>query len=219
MSTPPVLWQPSERAIEEAQVTQFARHAIRKHRLDLNSYPDFYRWTVDNPELFWSEVWDWCGVIASRKGGTVLVDGDKMPGTRWFPEARLNFAENLLRRGDRGDALVFWGESGAPRRLSYSDLTSDVSRSVQALLALGLRAGDRAAAFIPNIPETSMLVLARLRRRRRDRALRPDRAEDPVLRRRLPLQRAGARFARTRGGDRRAAADAPQGGRDSVPGS
>jgi acetoacetyl-CoA synthetase len=162
MSTPPVLWQPSERAIEEAQVTQFARHAIRKHRLDLNSYPDFYRWTVDNPELFWSEVWDWCGVIASRKGGTVLVDGDKMPGTRWFPEARLNFAENLLRRGDRGDALVFWGESGAPRRLSYSDLTSDVSRSVQALLALGLRAGDRAAAFIPNIPETSMLALAAL---------------------------------------------------------
>ena len=162
MSTPPVLWQPSERSIEEAQVTQFARHAIRKHRLDLNSYPDFYRWTVDNPELFWAEVWDWCGVVASRKGGTVLVDGDKMPGARWFPEARLNFAENLLRRGDRGDALVFWDESGAQRRLSYSDLTSEVSRAVQALQALGLRAGDRACAFIPNLPETGMLALAAL---------------------------------------------------------
>jgi acetoacetyl-CoA synthetase len=162
MSTPPVLWQPSERSIEEAQVTQFARHAIRKHRLDLNSYPDFYRWTVDNPELFWAEVWDWCGVVASRKGSTVLVDGDKMPGARWFPEARLNFAENLLRRGDRGDALVFWDESGAQRRLSYSDLTSEVSRAVQALQALGLRAGDRACAFIPNLPETGMLALAAL---------------------------------------------------------
>ena len=162
MSTPPILWQPSERAIEDAQVTQFARHAIRKHRLDFNSYPDFYRWTVDNPELFWSEVWDWCGVIASKKGGTVLVDGDKMPGARWFPEARLNFAENLLRRGDRGDALVFCDESGARRRTSYSDLTSEVSRAVQALAAIGLRAGDRAAAFIPNIPETSMLALAAL---------------------------------------------------------
>ena len=162
MSTPPVLWQPAERSIEEAQVTQFARHAIRKHRLELNSYPDFYRWTVDNPELFWTEVWDWCGVVAARKGSTVLVDGDKMPGARWFPEARLNFAENLLRRGDRGDALVFWDESGAQRRLSYSDLTSEVSRAVQALQALGLRAGDRACAFIPNLPETGMLALAAL---------------------------------------------------------
>ncbi len=162
MAVPPILWLPSERTIEEAQVTQFARQLVRKHRLELNTYPDFHRWTVDNPELFWSEVWDWCGVVASRKGATVLVDGDKMPGARWFPEARLNFAENLLRRGDRGDALVFWDERGLRRRVSYSDLTSDVSRAVQALGALGLRAGDRAAAFIPNLPETSMLALAAL---------------------------------------------------------
>jgi acetoacetyl-CoA synthetase len=162
MSVPPVLWQPSERAIEEAQVTQFARQVIRKHRLEVNTYPDFHQWTVDNPEIFWNEVWEGCGVIASRKGATVLVDGDKMPGARWFPEARLNLAENLLRRGDRGDALVFWDEGGFRRRVSYSDLTSDVSRAVQALLALGLRAGDRAAAFIPNLPETAMLALASL---------------------------------------------------------
>jgi acetoacetyl-CoA synthetase len=162
MSTPPILWQPSERAIEEAQVTQFARQVIRKHRLEVNTYPDFHRWTVDNPELFWSEVWDFCGVVASRKGAAVLVDGDKMPGARWFPEARLNFAENLLRRGDRGDALVFWDEAGAKRRLSYSELTSEVSRAAQALQAIGLRAGDRAAAFIPNLPETAMLALAAL---------------------------------------------------------
>ncbi|MGH8691221.1 MAG: AMP-binding protein, partial [Burkholderiales bacterium] len=162
MPVPPILWQPAERSIEEAQVTQFARQLVRKHRLELNTYPDFHRWTVDNPELFWTEVWDWCGVIASRKGNAVLVDGDKMPGARWFPEARLNFAQNLLRRGDRGDALVFWDERGLRRRVSYSDLTSDVSRAVQALAALGLRAGDRAAAFIPNIPEASMLALAAL---------------------------------------------------------
>jgi acetoacetyl-CoA synthetase len=85
-----------------------------------------------------------------------------MPGARWFPEARLNFAENLLRRGDRGDAFVFWDERGVQRRVSYSDLTSDVSRAAQALAQLGLRAGDRAAAFIPNLPETGMLALAAL---------------------------------------------------------
>ena len=162
MTQPGILWSPSERAVEEAQVTQFARQMVRKHKLDLNSYSAFHQWTVDNPETFWSEVWDFCGVIASRKGSTVLVDGDKMPGARWFPEARLNIAENLLRRGDRGDALVSWDENGFRRRVSYSDLTSDVSRAVQALLGIGLRAGDRAAAFIPNLPETGMLALAAL---------------------------------------------------------
>jgi acetoacetyl-CoA synthetase len=156
------VWTPTEQAIERAQVTQFARHVVRKYRLESNSYPDFYRWTVDNPAEFWSEVWDWCGVIASKKGSTVLVDGDKMPGAKWFPEARLNFAENLLRRGDQGDAFVFWDERGFQRRVSYSNLTSDVSRAAQALAALGLRPGDRAAAFIPNIPETGMLALAAL---------------------------------------------------------
>ncbi len=159
-TAPPILWQPSPEQIEAAQLTQFAQHAVRKYRLDINSYPDFYDWTVANPEEFWSEVWDWCRVIAGRKGGTVLVDGDKMPGAKWFPEARLNFAENLLRRGDRGDACVFWDESGFRRRVSYADLYSEVSRAAQALAALGLRPGDRAAAFIPNMPETATLALA-----------------------------------------------------------
>src|SRR5688572_10871924 len=158
-SAPSLLWQPGERAVEEAQVTQFARQVIRKRKLDLNSYPDFYRWTVDNPEEFWTDVWDFCGVIGKR-GAAVLVDGGKMPGASWFPEARLNFAENLMRRGDRGDAFVLWDETGFRRRLSFSDLTSEVSRAEQALRALGLRAGDRAAAFIPNIPEAGMLALA-----------------------------------------------------------
>src|SRR5205814_5598526 len=142
-SAPKILWQPSERAIEDAQLTQFARQVIRKRKLDANSFPDFYRWSVDHPEEFWSDAWDFCGVIASRKGSTVLVDGDKMPGAHWFPEARLNLAQNLLRRGDRGDAFVFWDETGFKRRVSYSDLTSDVSRAAQALQALGLRPGDR----------------------------------------------------------------------------
>ncbi|MEW5864545.1 MAG: acetoacetate--CoA ligase [Pseudomonadota bacterium] len=156
------IWQPSQEAIESAQITRFARQVARKHRLELDSYADLYRWSVENPEAFWSEIWDFCGVIAPKKGSTVLVDGDHMPGAKWFPEARLNFAENLLRRGDRGDAFVFWDERGYQRRVSYSELTSEVSRAAQALSALGLRPGDRACAFIPNIPEAGMLALAAL---------------------------------------------------------
>jgi acetoacetyl-CoA synthetase len=156
------LWEPSERAVEEAQLTQFARQVVRKRRLEAASYPEFYRWSIERPEEFWADVWDFCGVVASRKGSTVLVDGDKMPGARWFPEARLNLAENLMRRGDRGDAFVFWDESGLRRRVSYAELYSDVSRAAQALAALGLRSGDRVAAFIPNLPEAGMLALAAL---------------------------------------------------------
>jgi acetoacetyl-CoA synthetase len=162
MSAPKLLWQPTAEDVESALVTQFGRQVVRKHRLELNTYPDFHKWTVENPEIFWSEMWDFGGVVASRKGSTVLVDGHKMPGARWFPDARLNFAENLLRRGDRGDAFVLWDERGPSRRISYSDLTSEVSRAAQALVALGLRAGDRAAAFIPNIPEAGVLALAAL---------------------------------------------------------
>src|SRR5258706_14584168 len=157
---PPILWAPTEPMIEAALATQFARQMVRKHRLELNTYAEFYRWNIDSPETFWAAVWDFCGVIASGKGQTVLVDGDKMPGARWFPEARLNFAENLMRRGDRGDAFVLWDERGFRRRLSYSELTSEVSRAVQALPALGLRSGDRVAAFIPNIPEAAILAPA-----------------------------------------------------------
>ena len=182
-SAPKLLWQPGASAIEEAQVTQFARQVIRKRKLDLNTYPDFYRWTVDNPEEFWADVWDFCGVIASKRGNTVLVDGDKMPGAHWFPEARLNFAENLMRRGDRGDAFVLWDETGFRRRLSFSDLTSDVSRAEQALRALGLRAGDRAAAFIPNIPEAGMLALAGLSQGMVWSSCSPDFGVDGVLER------------------------------------
>src|SRR5438045_4553977 len=120
--TPKKLWEPSERAIEEAQVTQFARQVIRKRKLDANSYDEFYDWSVAHPEEFWGEVWDACGVIASRKGGTVLLDGDKMPGARWYPEARLNIAEHLMRRGDRGGDLVLLDKNVPRSRGSYADV-------------------------------------------------------------------------------------------------
>ena len=160
-SAPKLVWQPGERAIQDAQLTHFAQQVIRKRKLDVNGFADFYQWSVDQPEEFWSDLWDFGGVIG-RKGSTVLADGDKMPGAHWFPEGRLNLAQNLLRRGDRGDAFVFWDETGFKRRSSYSDLTSDVSRAAQALKALGLRAGDRVAAYMPNIPETGMFALAAL---------------------------------------------------------
>ena len=153
------MWAPSQAAIESAQVTQFARYCVHRHGLKLNTYPEFYRWTCDRSEDFWSALWDWGGV-RGRKGDRILVDGHRMPGAKWFPEARLNFAENLLRRREGSDALVFWDEKGFRRRMSYAELHAQVSRSAQAMRAAGLQPGDRVAAFIPNMPETCVLALA-----------------------------------------------------------
>ncbi|HUL93701.1 MAG TPA: acetoacetate--CoA ligase [Burkholderiales bacterium] len=154
------LWEPSQERIAEANLTRFARQAIRDWKLGFNDYPAFYRWTTEHPEQFWDSVWKFARVRSSAKGARVLVDGGRMPGARWYPEARLNFAENLLRRRDASTALVFWGENRVKRRLSHRELYDQVSRVAQGLLALGVKPGDRIAAYMPNMPEAIAAMLA-----------------------------------------------------------
>ncbi|WP_377278623.1 acetoacetate--CoA ligase [Rhizobium sp. R86522] len=122
-------------------------------------YDDFHRWSVEDRAAFWSAVWDYCEVIG-EKGGLALSDGDDMLKARFFPEARLNFAENLLAHAGEGDALLFRGENKVADRWSWSRLTATVSRLQQALSAMGIGEGDRVAAMMPNMPETVALMLA-----------------------------------------------------------
>src|SRR5256885_15437604 len=100
------LWTPSPERIEEANLTRFARQAIRDWKLGLNDYPAFYRWTTEHPEQFWDSVWKFASVRASTKGARVLVNGGQMTGARWYPESRITLAENLLRRRDTSPAKV-----------------------------------------------------------------------------------------------------------------
>jgi acetoacetyl-CoA synthetase len=125
----------------------------------LTTYRDLHAWSVDDRAGFWSLLWDFAGVIG-EKGERVLIDGDRMPGARFFPDARLNFAENLLRRDDDGDAIVFRGEQDGTRRISWRDLKALVSRLQQMLKALGVAPGDRVAALLPNVPEAIAAMLA-----------------------------------------------------------
>ncbi len=161
---PQPLWRPSVQRIAQARLTDFARKAIRRWQLDLNTWPDFLRWSIDSPEQFWASVWDDCGVIASHRGARMVMDREKMPGARWFPESRLNFAENLLRvhgpADGSKDALVFWGEDKLQRRVSRDQLRQQVSRLAQALRAAGVGPGDRVAGYLPNMPEAIMAMLA-----------------------------------------------------------
>ena len=154
------LWQPSPERIARANLTAFARHARRQWRADVGDYTSLYRWSVAEPEQFWQSVWSFCKVIGDRGSGPVLLDGDRMPGARWFPQARLNFAENLLRRRDRATALVFWGENRLKSRVTYGELYTEVSRIAQALRAAGVGPGDRVAGYMPNVPGTVIAMLA-----------------------------------------------------------
>ena len=154
------LWAPSSQRIQDANLTRFAQAARDAWRADVGDQAALYRWSIEKPQEFWSTLWSFAEVVAERRGEVVLVDGEKMPGARWFPDASLNFAENLLRRRDDADALVFWGEDRVRRRMSFAELYAQVSCTAQALRAAGVSSGDRVAAYVPNMPEAVVAMLA-----------------------------------------------------------
>jgi acetoacetyl-CoA synthetase len=154
------LWQPSPQQVEESNLTRFRRAVNERWGAGLGDYAALHRWSIERPDRFWRSLWDFAEVIAESVGETTLVDGQKMPGARFFPEARLNFAENLLRRRDAADAIVFWGEDKVRRRLSHAELYDAVSRLAQAFAADGVGPGDRVAGYLPNMPETVIAMLA-----------------------------------------------------------
>jgi acetoacetyl-CoA synthetase len=158
MNTP--LWQPSAEAIAASNMTALMRAAESKYAISLPDYAALHAWSTDAPDHFNRLLWDFCGVIADRRGDIVLEHGDRMPGARWFPQARLNFAENLLRRRDNDTAIVFWGEDRVKSSLTYAELHHEVSRLAQALRASGIKAGDRIAGYLPNIPGAVIAMLA-----------------------------------------------------------
>ncbi len=153
------LWTPSE-AFKAAQpLTHFIEWCATREARRFADYDAFYSWSVEDRAAFWSAVWDYCGVVGD-KGVVALADDGDMLKTRFFPQAQINFAENLLAHAGDGDALVFRGENKVSDRWSWSRLTATVSRLQQALAAMGIGEGDRVAAMMPNMPETVALMLA-----------------------------------------------------------
>jgi len=153
------LWEPSEDRRRATQIAAFMDAVNARFHTEISDYDALWRWSVDNREDFWEAVWDFGGVIGD-KGSRRLADGDAMPGAKFFPDARVNFAENLLRRDGDGDAMVFWGEDKVKRRLSWAEVRAAVARLAAALKADGVGPGDRVAAYMPNMPETVIGMLA-----------------------------------------------------------
>ena len=154
-----ILWQPSPERIRNANITAFIAHVNGSCGTRIGQFSELYAWSVAEPGRFWSALIEFAGLAAETWGERVLVDADRMPGARFFPDARLNFAQNLLRRRDEADALVFWGEDKVRRRVSWRELYDQVSRFAQGLQAAGVGPGDRVAGYLPNMPEAIVAML------------------------------------------------------------
>jgi acetoacetyl-CoA synthetase len=153
------LWRPSPDRIARTNLTRFMKEAERRAGVPPGEYDALHRFSVERPDDFWPLVWEFGQVIADTPGSRVVDDFDRMPGARFFPEARLNFAENMLRGPDRV-ALVFQREDRASRTLTLDELRAAVAQTAAALRAEGVTAGDRVAGYLPNMPEAIVAALA-----------------------------------------------------------
>ncbi len=145
------LWIPSAERAARTELARFMRLAGKP------DYEALHRWSVQSSAEFWNLLWDFCEV-RGEKGSRIVMDGERMPGAKWFPDATLNYAENLLQA--EGEAMVFWGEDRIRRRLTHEQLRRLVSRLAQALADAGVGKGDRVAGYLPNVPEATAALLA-----------------------------------------------------------
>jgi acetoacetyl-CoA synthetase len=153
------LWQPSRERVLGSNLTAFARAAESEWGRALPDYAALYRFSIEAPEVFWRSLWRFAEILGDGADGPVLEGAGRMPGARWFPRARLNFAENLLRRRDGAPALIAWAEGRPRREISHAELRADVARLAQALRAWGVGPGDRVAGYLPNVPEAVCAML------------------------------------------------------------
>jgi acetoacetyl-CoA synthetase len=155
-----LLWEPSKERIEQANMTRFVDFVNRKYDLKIKSYFELYNWSIESIEDFWAAIWEFGGITYSRKYDKVVDALGKFPGAKWFVGARLNFAENLLRYKDGHVAFVFRGETQKSAKMTYAELYNNVARLAESLRKIGVVSGDRVAAYMPNLMETAIAMLA-----------------------------------------------------------
>jgi len=157
--TSEILWTPSEERVATSQLRDFADACSERSGKTFDTYEELHTWSVDEMAAFWDAIWDHCGVVG-EKGETVLENADAMPGAAFFPQAKLSFAENMLKQSGPQPAIIFRGEDKIELEMSWDALRMLVSMLQQAFVAQGVKAGDRVAGMVPNIPETVACMLA-----------------------------------------------------------
>ena len=154
------LWKPSEEVRQQANITRFTGVVNKKYDLMIDSYDELYDWSITKVPDFWAAMWEFGEIKASQGFTEVVRDLGKFRGAEWFRGARLNFAENLLRYRDDQAAFLFIGESQKSATMTYAELYETVARLAKSLRAMGVGAGDRVVAYMPNLIETAIAMLA-----------------------------------------------------------
>ncbi|MBM3119235.1 MAG: acetoacetate--CoA ligase [Chloroflexi bacterium] len=155
-----LLWKPSEERKKKSNMTKFIDYVNKRYTKKISTYDELYSWSVNDIPDFWAAVWDFVKIKASKNYDTVIDDLNKMPGAKWFNGARLNFAENLLRYRDNHTAFIFRGETQKSAKMSYGELYDTVARLSKSLRQIGVSQKDRVAAYMPNMMETAIAMLA-----------------------------------------------------------
>ncbi len=154
------LWKPNKEKAQKSQMFDFLTEINQKYNQEFKEYYDLHQWSIENVGDFWGEFWEYSKIINSKTYNSVVDDPKKMPGAKWFEEARLNYAENLLQRRDNHPAIIFRGEDKIKKTITYKELFDEVHRIAEGLKRLGIKKNDRVAAFVPNMPEAIIAMLA-----------------------------------------------------------
>jgi len=159
MMSTQALWTPGPEKIESAEISAYIEYINDKFELDIQGYSALYAWSISEKEAFWSSYWDFAGLVGD-KGKAVLENGDDIEHAKWFPDAKLNYAENLLQHRSDETAIFFKVENRRSSTLSFNELYRQVASLAAWLKSQGVVKGDRVAGYMANMPETVVAMLA-----------------------------------------------------------
>ena len=155
-----ILWKPDKKQIENSQIEAFRLQVNSRFDINLHNYNELYDWSINHISDFWKAIWGYMAIEHSNDYSKIVDDPNKMPGAKWFPGVRMNYAENLLRIRTEKPAIYFKNENNTTKVLSYKQLFDSVEKLAFALKDIGVKSGDRIAGFVPNIPETGIAMLS-----------------------------------------------------------
>ena len=158
--TNPVMWTPSDERIKSSQMFIFIQNINEKYNIDLISFANLHSWSVNNKSDFWSSIWDFFEIIGSKGNAPYVNPENQMPGSKFFPSGKVNYAENMLSGYVSGAAIVFKSEDKIRKEISWKELKLQVATLVNFLRKQGVVKGDRVAAYMPNMPEAVIMMLA-----------------------------------------------------------
>jgi len=156
----PILWSPSEKRVKASQMFRFLKNINEKYNLNLNTFSELHNWSIENKSDFWSSIWDFFKIIGSKGKEPYIEPVNKMPGSKFFPNGSVNYAKNMLSGNISGSAIIFKSEDKIRKEVSWRDLRSQVASLANFLKKEGVVKGDRVAAYMPNMPETVIMMLA-----------------------------------------------------------